>query len=71
MTTEQFSWNTGNVCDWVMNDEGLYLLVRMTKRTSGTQRRAVDDLYRIMQGQRTPDGAAFTRVALREAVRLV
>ncbi len=61
------SRNYWNVSLWLNNDEGFY---RYAKRLCSymTKDAAADRLARELDGQRTPDGARYSRSAIRAAL---
>lgn len=63
------SWNAWNVSLWINNDEQLYTLAQHYVKTSRTLDDAARGMLRNLEGQRTPDGAAFNYTCIREALR--
>ena len=65
------NWNQWNVSLWINNDEGLYNLARRFVRLSKTKdeaaRRMLYDLNEIGITE-TPDGAPYTKTAIRAAM---
>lgn len=65
-------WNHWNVCLWLMNDEGLYNLVRDKVRSSRTKDRAAERILESLTEAgitATPDGARYTITTIRAAIR--
>lgn len=66
--------NCWNVALWIGNDEGLYraaLDAKRRPRESGkpvTLAVAVNRFMAMVEGERTPDGAKYTRQAVRSAL---
>ena len=61
--------NHWNVALWMANDEGLYRLAKEAITETGTLDKATDWLYDTLQGQKTPDGAPYSKSAIRQAIR--
>lgn len=58
------SWNQGNVCQWIMNDEGLYNCARRALRMSSTRDEAARRMLKQLPSA-TPDGAPYTFTSVR------
>jgi hypothetical protein len=63
------SWNAWNVSLWINNDEGLYRLAVETVKEAGTVAKGARMLWRMLEGERTPDGARYNLTCIREALR--
>jgi hypothetical protein len=63
------NWNHWNVCLWLMNDEGLYLMVEQAISDLRTLDDTARDLAAQLKGQFTPDGAPYTFASIRAAIR--
>jgi hypothetical protein len=63
------NWNHWNVSLWLMNDEGLYLMVKRSLKWRPTLDAAARDLAAQLRGQSTPDGAPYTFTSIRAAIR--
>ena len=81
MTTKAYnghrSWNAWNVALWIGNDEGLHNTARdvwdIARRKGGNRARILTRatnilLCRLGEGERTPDGATYNRLCVREAL---
>lgn len=65
------NWNHWNVALWIGNDEGLYKLAREFCRNNGKEM-AARDLFEMLTDDgvtHTPDGAPYSKTAIREALR--
>lgn len=65
------NWNHWNVSLWINNDEGLYNLALDCIAQTGTKDDAADSLLfnlKLMGATHTPDGARYSRTALRAAL---
>jgi hypothetical protein len=65
------NWNHWNVSLWIGNDEGLYHLARECKRRAKTVRNAAEDMLQLLNDagiNKTPDGAPYTKSAIRAAM---
>jgi hypothetical protein len=51
------NWNCWNVSLWLMNDEGLYLMVEQALNDLSSLGAAARDLAAQLKGKSTPDGA--------------
>lgn len=63
------SWNAWNVALWVGNDEGLYNLALECIRTTKTRNLAARKMMRMLDGEKTPDGAIYNYTCIREALK--
>jgi hypothetical protein len=69
------NWAHWNVSLWLYNDEELYKLmkrkVRLARLTGGTRNDAAEMLRVLLDDigmKKTPDGAAYTKTAIRAAM---
>lgn len=65
------SWNHWNVFLWLSNDEGLYNMVRDCVRRSHTKDEAAQMILDCLHDGgiiKTPDGAPYTKTAIRAAL---
>ena len=53
---------------WISNDYGLYKLAVELISKNGLKGAAAE-LYELLKDQSTPDGAAYSRIAIRYALR--
>jgi len=69
------SWNAWNVALWISNDEPLYryavgCLTRITpKGKPPTLYQAVSRFMEVMGGEKTPDGAIYNRLSVKECLK--
>lgn len=63
------SWNARNVSLWLNNDEALYREMLRYRRMYPTVDGAARALARMLEGDRTPDGARYNVTCIREAMR--
>jgi hypothetical protein len=71
------SYNAWNVSLWLYNDESLYNMVRICCETARRKRDcakrqlklAESLIWHNVQGERTPGGAPYSRLSIREAIR--
>ena len=63
------SWNAWNVSLWINNDEGLYSLAQDCVKRTRSLDAAARMMLRELEGQETPDGAAYNYTCIREALR--
>ena len=62
------SWTLWNISMWMANDYGLYTKAVELSRQHGKEK-AADVLFDEIGGTKTPDGARFTRSAIRYSLR--
>ena len=65
------NWNHQNVAMWMLNDESLYRTMRYCIRISKTKDQAVLNFQRELAKmgiKRTPNGAPYTKTAIRAAM---
>lgn len=62
------SWNAWNVSLWINNDEYLHRTAASLVGRLGINR-AARQLHKMLEGTRTPDGAAYNLTCIREALR--
>lgn len=63
------SWASENVREWIMNDEGLYLLALDCKSKRRTIEGAAGRFIARCGATRTPDGARYTLTAVQAALK--
>jgi hypothetical protein len=66
------SWNIWNVVLWLSNDEGAYSMLYEAIRNTRNRDEAVEEAMwnlRTMGLKETPDGAPYTKTAVRYAMR--
>jgi len=63
------NWNHWNVSLWLMNDEGLYLMVEQAIGDLRTLDDTARDLAAQLKGKSTPDGAPYSFASIRAAIR--
>lgn len=61
-------WEHHNVALWMNNDLGYWSLAQECLRMTGNLKKATD-MFRAEVGYSTPDGAKFTKRAIRAALR--
>lgn len=61
------NWNHWNVSLWLNNDEGLYNLVQSFRQYGKDV--ATLKIYEALKGSKTPDGAPYSKSAIRAAIR--
>lgn len=61
-------WRLWNISMWMSNDYGLYTYATELCRHNGKEK-AADILFDEIGGTTTPDGARFTRSAIRYGLR--
>ena len=67
------NWNHWNVSLWINNDEGLYRLARECitqnmSRVHSNRTKAVEDFIALVGADKTPDGAPYSKSAVRAAM---
>ena len=62
------NWNMWNVSLWINNDEGLYDLARDYVKRTRTKDIAASEMAKHLRGQKTPDGANYSKTAIRAAM---
>jgi hypothetical protein len=62
------SWNAWNVSLWLNNDEGLYNLCMEALKECGSVKKATYRVLNYLEGERTPDGAIYTPLAVKLAL---
>lgn len=62
------SWNYWNVSLWINNDEPLYRWARSLAKKHSSLDRAAAELYESLKDDKTPDGAPYTKGAIRAAI---
>lgn len=67
------NWNHWNVSLWINNDEGLYRLAvecirRNQSRVHSNRAKAVEDFIASVGASKTPDGAPYSKSAVRAAM---
>lgn len=62
------SWNAWNVCLWIGNEQSVYNHCKDLCNKLGINR-AADRFAAKMKGQKTPDGARYTRIAILETFK--
>ena len=65
------NWTHWNVSLWVRNDEGLYNLAKQCLKVNNVRADAAEEMLEILQeaGTReTPDGAVYSKTAIRAAM---
>ncbi len=69
------SWNAWNISLWIGNDEGIYrfaieCLERLDPRGNKPSiERATNRFMASYRGEKTPDGAIFTRTSVKHALK--
>ena len=61
------SWNTWNVSLWIGNDEFLYMEAMDIIKKKGVKS-AVKEMFRMLEGKRTPDGARYNFRSVKYAI---
>ena len=62
------SWNAWNVSLWLTNNEETYRFARQVYGDMGLEK-AATYLTMALQGEKTPDGAVYTRKAIYEELK--
>jgi hypothetical protein len=63
------NWNHWNVSLWLMNDEGLYLMVEQALNDLSSLDAVARYLAAQLKGKFTPDGAPYTFASIRAAIQ--
>ena len=63
------NWTHWNVALWIANDEGLYRMALEAIRKTKTLDQAAERICEVIGGMETPDGAKYSRTAVRAAIR--
>lgn len=62
-------WTRWNVALWIANDEGLYRMALEAIRQTKTLDQAAERICEVLGGKQTPDGAKYSKTAIRAAIR--
>ena len=62
------NWNQWNVSLWINNDHGLYRMAVSHVRRAKNKDIAAERIAEELQGVKTPDGAIFSKTAIRAAI---
>lgn len=61
------NWNHWNVALWINNDEGLYRLAMNCIASTGNRDEAASKMLEYL-GEKTPDGAPYSKTTIRAAM---
>lgn len=61
------NWNHWNVALWINNDEGLYRLAMNCIASTDTREEAAEKMLECL-GEKTPDGAPYSKTTIRAAM---
>lgn len=65
------NYNSQEICNWILNDEGLYNLARSFKRRMSCEKAAIAMLEDLKESEitTTPNGIPYTKTSLKNAMR--
>ena len=62
------SWNSWNVSLWLNNDEKLYKEIQALLNRYGTEK-TIQLIAFKLEGLKTPDGAIYSKIAIKDAIK--